>query len=110
MKQRPGCGESSFGDPSISGDDTSCCDYARLYSARKPGLKAWYPLLRGFPGGSVVKKIYLPMQEMWVQSLDQEDSLEKEMATHSSIFAWEIPWAEEPGGLQSMGLQRIGHD
>ena len=110
MKQRPGCGESSFGDPSISGDDTSCCDYARLYSARKPGLKAWYPLLRGFPGGSVVKKIYLPMQEMWVQSLDQEDSLEKEMATHSSIFAWEIPWAEEPGGLQSMGLQRVGHD
>ena len=110
MKQRPGCGESSFGDPSISGDDTSCCDYARLYSARKPGLKAWYPLLRGFPGGSVVKKIYLPMQEMWVQSLDQEDSLEKEMATHSSIFAWEIPWAEEPGGLQSMGLQRVRHD
>ena len=58
----------------------------------------------------MVKKIYLPMQEMWVQSLDQEDSLEKEMATHSSIFAWEIPWAEEPGGLQSMGLQRVGHD
>ena len=110
MKQRPGCGESSFGDPSISGDDTSCCDYARLYSARKPGLKAWYPLLRGFPGGSVVKKIYLPMQEMWVQSLDQEDSLEKEMATHSSIFAWEIPWTEEPGGLQYMGSRRVGHD
>ena len=102
MKQRPGCGESSFGDPSISGDDTSCCDYARLYSARKPGLKAWYPLLRGFPGGSVVKKIYLPMQEMWVQSLDQEDSLEKEMATHSSIFAWEIPWTEEPGSRRQV--------
>ena len=44
-------------------------------------------------------------QEMWVQSLSQEDPLEKEMATHSSILAWEIPWTEEPGGLQSMGSQ-----
>ena len=42
----------------------------------------------------------------WVQSLGQEDPLEKEMATHSSILAWEIPWTEEPGGLQSMGLQK----
>ena len=50
------------------------------------------------------------MQETWVQSLDQEDPLEKEIATHSSILAWEIPWIEEPGGLQSMGLQRMGHD
>ena len=47
---------------------------------------------------------------MWVQSLDQEDPLEKEMAAHSSILAWEIPWTEEPGGLQSLGLQRVGHD
>ena len=45
------------------------------------------------------------MQEMWVQSLGQEDPLEEEMATHSSILAWEIPCAEEPGGLQSMGSQ-----
>ena len=44
-------------------------------------------------------------QEMWAQSLGQEDPLEKEMATHSSILAWEIPWTEEPGGLQSMGSQ-----
>ena len=43
---------------------------------------------------------------MWIQSLDQEDPLEKEMATHSSILAWEILWTEEPGGLQSMGLQK----
>ena len=50
------------------------------------------------------------MQEMWVQSLGQEDSLEKEMATHSSILAWRIPWTEEPGGLQSKGSQRVGHD
>ena len=50
------------------------------------------------------------MQETWVQSVGQEDPLEKEMATHSSILAWEIAWTEEPGGLQSMGLQRMGHD
>ena len=49
-------------------------------------------------------------QETWVPSLDQEDSLEKGMATHSGILAWRIPWAEKPGGLQSMGLQRVGHD
>ena len=50
------------------------------------------------------------MQEMWVWSLSQEDSLEEEMATHSSILAWRIPWTEEPGGLQSVGLKRVGHD
>ena len=50
------------------------------------------------------------MWETWVQSLGQEDLLEKEMATHSSILAWKIPWTEEPGGLQSMGSQRVGHD
>ena len=46
------------------------------------------------------------MQEMWIQSLSLEDPLEKGMATHSSILGWEIPWTEEPGGLQSMGLQK----
>ena len=55
--------------------------------------------------GSVVKKIYLPMQETWVCSLGCEDPLEKEMAIHSSIIAWNIPSTEEPGGLQSMGSQ-----
>ena len=50
------------------------------------------------------------MWEIWIQSLGQEDPLEKEMATHSSTLAWKIPWMEEPGGLQSMGLQRVGHD
>jgi len=47
------------------------------------------------------------MQETWVQSLDREDPLEKGVVTHSSILAWRIPWTEEPGGLQSMGLQRV---
>ena len=47
------------------------------------------------------------MQETWVRSLGREDPLEEEVATHSSILAWEIPWTEEPGGLQSMGLQEL---
>ena len=50
------------------------------------------------------------MWETWVQSLGQEDSLEKEMATHSSILAWKIPRTEEPARLQSMGLQRVRHE
>ena len=50
------------------------------------------------------------MQETRVQSLGQEDPLEREMATHSSILSWEIPWTEEPGRLPSMGWQRVGHD
>ena len=50
------------------------------------------------------------MQEMWVCSLSWEDPLEKETTTHSSILAWRIPWTEEPGRLQSMGLQKVGRD
>ena len=50
------------------------------------------------------------MQETWIQSLGREDPLEKEMATHSGIPAWRIPWTEEPGGLQSMGSQRLRHN
>ena len=50
------------------------------------------------------------VQEIQVQSLGQEDPLEEGMATHSSILAWRIPWTEEPGGLQSMGSQRVGHN
>ena len=50
------------------------------------------------------------MREKWVQSLGQEDPLEKEMATHSSILAWKIPWTEEPGGLESIGSKKVRHD
>ena len=50
------------------------------------------------------------VQETWVRSLGWEDPLEKEMATHSSILAWRIPWTEKPGRLQSIGSQRVGHD
>ena len=50
------------------------------------------------------------LREAWVRSLGWEDPLEKRMATHSRILAWRIPWTEEPGGLQSMGSQRVGHN
>ena len=63
----------------------------------------------GFPGDLVVKNPPA-MQEIWVRSLGQEVPLEEEMATHSSILAWGIPWTEEPGGLQSVGLQRVGYN
>ena len=66
-----------------------------------------------FQGASLVAQMVkrLPaMQETWVQSLGWEDALEKEMTTHSSTLAWKIPWTEEPGKLQSMGLQRAGYD
>ena len=62
-----------------------------------------------FPGGSVVKNPPT-MQEMQVQSLGREDPLEEEMATHSNILAWRIPWTEETGGLQFTGSQRVRHD
>ena len=66
-------------------------------------LTAW-----GFPGGSDGKEY--AMWDTQVQSLGQEDPLEKGMATHSSFLSWRIPWTEEPGGLQSMASQRAGHD
>ena len=75
-------------------------------------VKPYYRIpipLGGFPGGLVVKKL-LPVQETRVQSLDWKDPLKEEMAIHSSFLAWEIPWTEGPGGLQSMGLQRVRHD
>ena len=68
-----------------------------------------YVLWKGFPGGSVVKNLPA-MQETWVWSWGWEDPLKKGMVNHSSILAWRIPWTEEPGGWQSMELQRIGHN
>ena len=66
---------------------------------------------KGFPGSTVVKNLpaVLETQETEVRSLGQEDPLEEEMATYSSILAWKISWIEEPGGLKSMGLQRVRH-
>ena len=66
-------------------------------------------LSQDFPVAQMVKNLSA-MQQTQVRSMGWEDPLEKEMAIHSSIPAWRIPWTEEPGGLQPMGLQRIGHD
>ena len=68
-----------------------------------------YIYIYGLPGGSVVKNPPA-MQEMQVPSLGQEDPLEEEMATHSSILAWRIPWTEELCSLESMRSQRVGHN
>ena len=65
-------------------------------------------MFKTFPGGSDGKDS--AMQETWVWFVGLEDPLEKGMATYSNILAWEIPWTEEPGGLQSMGLQRVGRE
>ena len=62
-----------------------------------------------FPGGSAVKNLPA-MLAIWVQSLGQDDPLEKEMAAHSNVLAWRIPWTEEPDGLQSVGSQRVKHE
>ena len=70
-------------------------------------------LARVFMSPKLVAQMVKRLSTMWetqVQSLGREDPLEKEMATHSSIVAWKIPWTEEPGRLQSMGSQRVGHD
>ena len=74
-----------------------------------PSINIHLSIQLGFPGGSVVKNPPAK-QEAWVQSLGPEDSLEEEMATQSSILAWEIPWVEEPSRLQPMGSQRVRYD
>ena len=72
-------------------------------------LIQWFVWSGCFPGGSVEKNLPAK-QETQVWSLGWEDSLEKKMATHTSILTWRIPWAEESPGLQSTGLQRVGYD
>ena len=82
-----------------------------LGSGSSPGEGIGYPLLYSWVSlvAQMVKNLPA-MWETWVQSLGGEDPLEKEMATHSSILAWRIPWAEEPGGLQFTGSQKVGYD
>ena len=88
-----------------------------MQNSETPSLKPWdlsalIPLCRGQRPSLVAQTVKrLPtMRETRVRSLGWQDLLEKEMATHSSILAWRIPWTEEPGGLQSMESQRVGHD
>ena len=82
------------------------------YSANGSLLRKLYFLLCLLESSLVAQTVKrLPaMRDAQVRSLDREDPLEKEMATHSSILAWKIPWTGEPGRLQSMGPQRVGHD
>ena len=87
----------------------ACYIYQGEGMGRRYGLTTCQIPLWGFPGGAVVKN--LPANAgVQVRSLDWEDPLEKEMATHSSILARRIPWMEEPGRLQSTGLERVRHD
>ena len=84
-----------------------------MHAARMQQNGPWSSSFYLSGGASLVAQRlkHLPaMQETWVRSLDWEDPLEEEMATHSSILAWRIPRMEEPGWLQSTGLQRVGHD
>ena len=83
----------------------SCYLLSCLSGDRKTKKRLQPTAVLCLPGGSAVKNLPA-MQEMWVQSLGQEDSLEKEITTHSNILAWEIPWTEEPDGLQSMESQK----
>jgi len=79
------------------------------FSWRRDRLPYPIPVFLGFPGGLDGKEA-AAVAETWVQSLGQEDPLEKEMATYSSILAWKIPWTEESGRLESMGSQRVEHN
>ena len=78
----------------------------------KQCVGTWQVIPRGFPGGSVIKNLPAmhEIRETWVRSLGWEDPLEKGMTTHSGILVWRIPWTEEPGGLQFIGLRGVGHD
>ena len=82
-----------------------------MRSTKIRSLSSWFffPHVRDNSLVAQMVKNLSAMQETWIQSLGQEDPLEKEMATHSGIPAWRIPWTEEPGGLQSMGSQRLRH-
>ena len=93
------------------------CDAVFMCPDRLPlSLPSWPCAYEGSKGvqraplGAQTVENLPAMQETQVQSLGREDPLEKGIATHSSILAWRVPWTEEPGGLQSMGLQRVGHD
>ena len=112
----------SFTEPSsqICSNIIRCCWWSSHLAVSAPHLAVSAPYKWLFMhranrplGASLVAQMVknLPiMLKAWVWSLGREDPLQKRMATHSSILAWRIPWTEEPGGLQSMGLQRVGQD
>ena len=99
---------------------SNCCFLTYIQISQKAGHVVWYShLVKNFPKFVVIHTASLvaqmvkrlpKMRETWFQFLGREVPLEKEMETHSSILAWKIPWTEEPGRLQSMLSQRVGHD
>ena len=103
-------------DPGIEPTSPASPALAGGFFTTVPPGKLWIINLVNDPFNNhlFIKSLYLhnlpSMQEMWVQSLGQEDPLEEELATHSSILAWGILWTEEPAGLESMGRQTVGHD
>ena len=98
----PGCDHSCAFREEVAGSLGRCCVENKWWGLRR----------QGFPSGWAVNCLpaMQETQETWIQSLNWEDGLEEGMATHSSILAWRIPWTEEPGGLQSMGLQGVWHN
>ena len=110
-----GAGRMKAGFPSCSAGKESTCNTGDPVSipgsGRSPGERISYPLQDSWASlmAQTVKRLPA-MRETRVQFLGREDPLEKEMAIHSSTLAWKIPWTEEPGRLQSMGSQRVGHD
>ena len=105
--------ETDFPDSSVDKESTcNARDPGSIPgSERYPGEGIGFPLQNSWASlvAQTVKNLSA-MRETWVRSLGWEDPLEEEMASHSSILAWRIPWTEEPGGLQSMGSQRVGQD
>ena len=107
--------EAVLGFPAGSAGKESACngeDTGSIpESGRSPGEGNGNPLQYAW-ASLLARLVKTPpaMQEAWAQALGQQDPLEEEMATHSSILAWRIPWTEEPGGLQSVGSQRVGQD
>ena len=84
-----------------------------MRSTKIRSLSSWFFFFPHVRDNSLVAQMVKnlsAMQETWIQSLGREDPLEKEMAIHSSTVAWKIPWTDEPGRLQSMGSQRVGHN
>ena len=90
--------------------DMSLSELQELVMAREAWCAAIHGVTKSWTRLSDWTELNWTMQETWVRSLGWEDPLEKEVATHSSILVWKIPWTEEPGRLQSMGSQRVGHD
>ena len=110
MRGTTGCFWRAGNVPILDRGKKTSAHFVIIHWTAHLGLLYFLSVYYGVSQVLTVVKNLLAKQEMGVQSLGWEDLLEKEMATHSSTLAWKIPWMEEPGRLQSMGLQRVRHD